>query len=452
MGLLRGPQPVDGPKGLCQEKVFGVGDSELLIEPSGPVEGTVKPPGSKSYTNRALLVAALARGTSTLTNVLDAEDTRYMAEALGRLGFRVEADFAAGRAVLEGAGGEVPAAEADLYIGNAGTAMRFLTALVCLGRGRYRLDGTPRMRQRPIGDLLRALRALGADVRGEGAGGECPPVVVRASGLEGGEARLPGSVSSQFISALLMAAPYARRAVTIEVEGPLVSAAYVDMTLAVMAAFGVTVERPREGRFHIPAGRHYRGRSYQVEADASSATYFWAAAALTGGRVRVEGLDAGSLQGDARFVDVLEEMGCEVNRGRGFIEVAGGRLRGGRWDMGRMPDAVPTLAAVACFAEGPTRITGVAHLRHKETDRLRALAVELRRLGAGVTETEDGLLIEPAPLRGAAVETYDDHRMAMSLALVGLRVPGVRIKNPGCVAKSYPRFFDDLRRLTTPPA
>lgn len=429
-----------------------MGGSALLIEPSGPVQGTVRPPGSKSYTNRALMVAALARGPSTITNLLEAEDTRYMAGSLRRLGFRVEADFAGRRCAIEGAGGEVPARRADLYVGNAGTAMRFLTALVSLGHGHYRLDGTPRMRQRPVGDLLRALRALGADVRGEGAGGECPPVVVRASGLEGGEVRLPGSVSSQFFSALLMVAPFARRAVTIEAEGPLVSAAYVDMTLATMAAFGAAVERVGQGRFHVPGGQHYRGRRYGVEADASSASYFFAAAAVTGGRVRVEGLDAESLQGDVRFVDVLEEMGCRVSRGRGFIEVAGGALRGGRWDMGRMPDAVPTLAVVACFAEGPTHITNVAHLRHKESDRLRALAVELGRLGAGVSETEDGLLVEPAPLHGATVETYDDHRMAMSLALVGLRVPGVRVKDPGCVAKSYPDFFDDLKRLAAAPA
>ena len=423
--------------------------SVLAIEPSGPVRGTVTPPGSKSYTNRALLVAALARGTSTITNVLDADDTRYMAQALLRLGLPVEADFASGRCLVHGKGGEIPAREADLYVGNAGTAMRFLTALVSLGHGRYRLDGDERMRERPIGDLLRALATLGVRASGEGRGGECPPVVIEAAGLAGGEVHLPGSVSSQFFSALLMVGPYARSPVTIHVDGPLVSSGYVDMTRATMEAFGVAVDRLDDTRLLVPTGR-YEARQYAVEADASSASYFFAAAAVTGGRVRVEGLDARSLQGDVHFVDVLEEMGCEVSRGEGFIEVAGGPLRGGTWDMTAMPDAVPTLAAVACFAEGPTTVTHVAHLRYKETDRLRALATELERLGARVRETDDGLCLEPGPLRGAEVRTYGDHRMAMSLALVGLQVAGVSIQDPGCVSKSYPRFFEDLKQITTP--
>ena len=423
--------------------------SVLAIEPSGPVRGRVTPPGSKSYTNRALLVAALARGTSTLTNVLDADDTRYMAQALLRLGLPVEADFAAGRCLVHGKGGEIPAREADLYVGNAGTVMRFLTALVSLGHGRYRLDGDERMRERPIGDLLRALATLGVKASGEARDGECPPVVIEAAGLAGGDAHLPGSVSSQFFSALLMVAPYARSRVTIHVEGPLVSSAYVDMTLATMAAFGLSAERVENKRFLVPAGR-YEPRQYEVEADASSASYFFAAAAITGGRVQVEGLDAHSLQGDVHFVDVLEEMGCAVRRGERFIEVTGGPLRGGTWDMSAMPDAVPTLGAVACFARGRTVVTHVGHLRYKETDRLRALATELERLGAHVHETDDGLSLEPAPLQGAEVRTYGDHRMAMSLALVGLRVAGVRIQEPGCVSKSYPRFFEDLKQVATP--
>jgi 3-phosphoshikimate 1-carboxyvinyltransferase len=423
--------------------------SVLAMEPSGPVRGAVTPPGSKSYTNRALLVAALAQGTSTITNVLDADDTRFMAEALLRLGLPVEADFAGGRCLVHGKGGEIPARQAELYVGNAGTAMRFLTALVSLGHGRYRLDGDERMRERPIGDLLRALATLGVKASGEGWDGECPPVVIEAAGLAGGEAHLPGSVSSQFLSALLMVAPYARSPVTIHVEGPLVSSGYVDMTVATMKSFGVGVDRLDHRRLVVPTGR-YEARQYAVEADASSASYFFAAAAVTGGRVRVDGLDARSLQGDVHFVDVLEEMGCEVSRGEGFIEVAGGRLRGGTWDMSEMPDAVPTLAGVACFVEGPTTVTHVAHLRYKETDRLRALATELEQLGARVRETDDGLFLEPGPLHGAEVRTYGDHRMAMSLALVGLRVVGVRVQDPGCVSKSYPHFFEDLRRITTP--
>jgi len=428
-----------------------VTESALAIEPSGPVCGTVTPPGSKSYTNRALVVAALAEGTSTITNVLDADDTRLMAEALSALAVDVDARFADRRVTIGGCGGKIPAAEADLYVGNAGTAMRFLTALVALGRGRYRIDGNRRMRRRPIGDLLRALRCLGVEAGGEGEQGECPPVVVEADGLGGGEVVLPGAVSSQYLSALLMVAPYARRPITVRIEGELVSRGYVDMTLAVMSAFGVTVQRTDYSTFTVPVGRGYRATEYQVEADASSASYFFAAAAITGGTVRVEGIDVGSLQQDLHLVDVLETMGCRVVRGEGFVEVTGGDLRGVTCDMKAMSDVVPTLAAVACFAQGRTAVTGVGHLRYKETDRLKAVAAELRRLGAAVEEGDDGLVIEPGELAGAVVETYDDHRMAMSMSLVGLRVAGVRIKDPGCVAKTYPGFFDDLRSITTPP-
>jgi len=421
------------------------------MEPSGPVRGTVRPPGSKSYTNRALVVASLADGVSTITNALDADDTRFMAQALRQLGIGVDADFEEGRVRVRGCAGKLPCDEADLYVGNAGTAMRFLTALVSLGHGRYRVDGNLRMRERPVGDLLRALVQLGVSATGEGGDGECPPVVIQADGLEGGEVDLPGSVSSQYLSALLMVAPYARRPLTIVVKGELVSEGYVEMTLSVMEAFGVRAERDGLRRFSVPVGRPYRGTDYQVEVDASSASYFFAAAAITRGMVRVEGIDTSSLQRDLRLVDVLEAMGCRLVRGAGSVELAGGELHGVAWDMNTMSDVVPTLAAVACFARGRTTITNVAHLRYKETDRLAAVATELRRLGAGVEEKADGLVIEPGELHGATVETYDDHRMAMSLGLVGLRVPGVRLRNPECVAKTYPRFFDDLRSITTPP-
>ena len=423
----------------------------LAVEPSGPVRGTVRPPGSKSYTNRALTVAALAEGTSTITNALDADDTRYMAQALPRLGINVETRFEERRVTVHGRGGRIPAGEADLYVGNAGTAMRFLTALVSLGHGRYRLDGSPRMRERPIGDLLRALEHLGVSARGESSGGECPPVVVEATGLGGGEVNLPGSVSSQYLSALLMVAPCAREPLTIQVEGELVSEGYVDMTLAVMAAFGIEAEREGYARFTVPVGRPYQATDYQVEVDASSASYFFAAAAITGGTVRVAGIDMSSLQRDLQLVDVLEAMGCRVGRGERFVEVTGDDLHGVTCDMNAMSDMVPTLAAVAGFAQGRTQITNVAHLRYKETDRLRAVATELRRLGGQVQESDDGLLVEPGGLHGATVETYGDHRMAMSMSLVGLRVPGVRIADPGCVAKTYPDFFEDLKSITTSP-
>lgn len=419
----------------------------IEIRPSGPVCGTIRPPGSKSITNRALVCAALAEGESLLTGALDSEDTRVMIESLGRLGIEVEHDPSAATIRVCGCGGVPPARQAELLVANSGTTMRFLTALVTLGHGTFRIDGAPRMRQRPIADLLEALGQLGADAASERANG-CPPVVVRAAGLRGGRATIAGSISSQFLSGLLMAAPAAHRPVELEVSGELVSKPYVEMTLAVMAAFGVPVQTHQLRRFVIPAGRPYQGRRYAIEPDASAASYFFAAAAVTRGRVTVEGLGRPSLQGDVAFCDCLARMGCEVQYGPDSITVVGGPLRGIDVDMNAISDTVQTLGAVALVADGPTTITGVAHIRHKETDRLAALAAELRKLGATVEERDDGLRIVPAPLRSAEIETYDDHRMAMSLALVGLAVPGVVIRDPKCTAKTYPGFFADLARLS----
>jgi len=415
------------------------------IQPSGPLRASIRPPGSKSITNRALVCAALARGESTLSGALDSDDTRVMIEGLGRLGITVEHDRQAAVIRLAGCDGCPPAERAELFVGNSGTTVRFLTALVTLGKGTFRLDGTPRMRERPIGDLLDALGQLGADARSEGQNG-CPPVVVRATGLPGGRATVAGDISSQFLSGLLMAAPCARGTVESAVRGELVSKPYIETTLAVMGAFGVDVAHDELRRFTIPAPVPYRGRTYAIEPDASAAGYFFAAAAITGGEVTVEGLSRQSLQGDVAFCDCLERMGCRVEYGSDAITVAGGPLRGIEADMNAISDTVQTLSAVALFADGPTTVRGVAHIRHKETDRLGALATELRKLGAGVEELDDGLRITPAEPHGAWIDTYDDHRMAMSLALVGLRVPGVAIRDPGCTAKTYPRFFDDLAR------
>jgi 3-phosphoshikimate 1-carboxyvinyltransferase len=343
-------------------------------------------------------------------------------------------------------GAIIPAPSADLFVGNSGTTMRFLTALVSLGRGRYRLDGIRRMRQRPIEDLLAALRQLGVEAKSEGGNG-CPPVIVHANGLSGGRVRIKGDVSSQFLSGLLMAAPLARGDIVIEVDGPLVSLPYIYMTVALMRQFGAQLEVEGWKRFSIRGGQTYSRSRFTVEPDASSASYFFGAAALSGGDVSVQGLSRDSLQGDVGFVDKLQTMGCQVFRGEAGLTVRGKPLRGIDVDMNEISDCVMTLAAVACFAEGPTAIRNVAHIRHKETDRLIALATELRRFGAGVEEFPDGLRITPRALHGAVVETYDDHRMAMSLALIGLCVPGVVIRNPGCVAKTYPRFFHDLERL-----
>ena len=420
----------------------------LEIQPTGPIRKTIRPPGSKSITNRALICAALADGESLLAGALDSEDTQVMLEALRGLGIPVKHDSAAATIRVTGCSGHLPADQADLYVGNSGTTARFLTAMLTLGRGTYRLDGTARMRERPIFDLLDALRQLGADAISE-AGTGCPPVVVRARGLSGGQATVGGNVSSQFLSALLMAAPYAKTDVELVVAGGiLVSKPYIDMTLAVMRSFGARVGTDTPGRLTIPAAQRYRALEYAIEPDASAASYFFAAAAITQGEVTVEGFSRDSLQGDVAFCERLKEMGCDVQYGQDRITVVGRPLHGITVDMNAISDTVQTLSAVALFADGPTTIRNIAHIRHKETDRIGALAVELRKLGAKVEEHLDELRITPSTLRAAQIDTYDDHRMAMSLALVGLRVRGVVIRDPDCTAKTYPRFFDDLQGLT----
>jgi 3-phosphoshikimate 1-carboxyvinyltransferase len=423
-------------------------DDLLEIKPIGrPIRSTVRPPGSKSITNRALVCAALADGVSTLNGALDSEDTRVMIEGLRRLGIGIESTDGGKTLVVDGASGEVPALEADLFCANSGTTIRFLTAVATLGHGAFRLDGLERMRERPIGDLIEAMNQLGADVRSENENG-CPPVIVHANGLPGGTATVRGDISSQFLSALLMAAPAAHSRVEFVIQGQLVSQPYVTMTAGVMRAFGVDVHVSSDlARFDIRAPQAYSACRYDIEPDASAASYFWAAAAITGGKVTVEGLTRESLQGDVAFVDCLEQMGCEVRRDAGAITVVGRPLRGIDVDMNAISDTAQTLAVVALFAKGPTRIRGAAHIRHKETDRIAALTAELRKLGAEVTEQADGLTIQPAALRPATIDTYNDHRMAMSFALTGLRIPGVRIKNPRCVEKTYPQFFDDLELL-----
>jgi 3-phosphoshikimate 1-carboxyvinyltransferase len=416
-----------------------------IIPVRRPVRGRIRPPGSKSLTNRALIVAALAEGPSRLTGVLDSEDTRVMVQGLQRLGIALAHDAAQCTIDVTGSGGRVPAAEAQLWLENSGTSIRFLTALCALGDGTYRLDGNARMRERPIQPLVDALRDCGVDVDCE-LGTGCPPVVVRARGLPGGSMTVSGSISSQYLSGLLMAAPCARSTLELRVSGTLVSRPYAGMTLAVMRSFGVDVRESPVGVFWIEPQR-YRGREYAVEPDASAASYFFAAAAVTGGEVAVEGLTRQALQGDVRFAEVLGQMGCAVEWGPDALTVRGGPLRGVDVDLNDISDTAQTLAAVAPFADGPTRIRGVEHMRHKETDRVDALVTELRRLGLKAEEHADGLTIHPAPMRPATIETYNDHRMAMSFAVLGLRQPGVRIANPGCTAKTYPRFFADLDRL-----
>lgn len=409
-------------------------------------------PGSKSITNRALLIAGLADGESLLRGVLFSDDTRYMAEALMGLGLTVELDTTAETTRVTGGGGIFPNRTADLYVGNSGTTMRFLTAALAVAPGRFRIDGNPRMRARPIGPLLTALAALGTSASSE-AGNDCPPVIVEGEGLAGGECTMDGGLSSQYFSALLMAAPYAQSDVSMHIEGDLVSKPYMDITAAVMEAFGVSPEIDRSSwkSCSVRAGQRYVARDYTIEPDASNASYFFAAAAATGGRVTVRGLGSNSTQGDLNFVRALERMGASVTMTADETTVTGppdGALRGIEIDMNGISDTAQTLASIAPFADGPTTIRGIAHNRHKESDRIADLATELRRIGQAVTEFEDGLTIEPRPVLPARIQTYDDHRMAMSFGVTGLRVPGIEILDPGCTAKTFPDFFERMDRAT----
>jgi 3-phosphoshikimate 1-carboxyvinyltransferase len=419
-----------------------------IIPIDHPLQATVRVPGSKSLTNRALVIAALAEGRTTVTNALFSDDSHFCVEALRRLGFLVQTDDRAHTIAVTGQGGRVPAESAELFVGNSGTTSRFLTALLTLGHGDYTIDGSARMRQRPLGDLLDALRQLGARVE---SATDCPPVRVLAAGLPGGRAKVAGDVSSQFLSGLLLVAPYARMPVQLLVERGLNSQPYVDLTLGIMSDFGVAVQRDGYASFRVEPQRYQARPTYAVESDASAASYFFAAPAILGGTVRVDGLTRRSRQGDVGFVDVLAQMGCRVSEGEDWLAVGGpprGELRGVDVDLRHIPDTAQTLAAVAPFANSPTTIRGIASARVKETDRVAAMTAELRRLGVTMDEHPDGLTIQPcAALRSAQVHTYEDHRMAMSFALIGLRSPGVEIENPGCVAKTFPGFFDVLEQL-----
>jgi 3-phosphoshikimate 1-carboxyvinyltransferase len=416
-----------------------------------PIDAVVRLPGSKSYTNRALVVAALADGECRIEAALFSDDTRYMIEALRALGFKIDAEPDTESIIVGGHGGQIPSARSSLFVGNAGTAARFLTAFVSLGRGSYEIDGVARMRERPIGPLLDALRQLGVEAVARN-GNDCPPVVVTTTGLRGGKATIDGGVSSQFISALLMVAPCTSDGIELAIKGELVSQPYVDLTLSIMSAFGAIAQNHDYRLLTVPGRQRYQARTYVVEPDASAASYFLTAAAITGGRVRVDALGRRSAQGDLGLVGVLERMGCAVEWGDESVELRGAdQLHGVDVDMGSMSDVAQSLAAIAPFATTPTRIRGVAHIRAKETDRVAAVTTELRRLGGRVEEHADGWTIYPSALHGASVETYDDHRMAMSFAVTGLRVAGVRILNPSCVAKTFPDFFTRFEALTSSP-
>lgn len=443
----------------------------LTVEPlSVAPNAVVAVPGSKSITNRALILAALADGRSTLRDALDSDDTRVMIDSLRRLGLTVDVEDAGETLHVTGRGGRLAAGEVELFVGNSGASIRPLTALCALGEGIYRLDGVPRMRERPMGGLLAALQEFGVEAISE-AGNGCPPLRIRGSGgLPGGRVALNVEASSQFLTALLMIAPYAQRDVEIEILGAL-RPFYVEITRRMMAQWGVDVTTEAGGskekvgallaaptdaqtpEYRVRAGQRYQPQSeYRIEPDASGASYFFAAAALTGGRVTVPGLGAKVLQGDVRFAtEVLAEMGCTVTEDAAGITVVGpppGRLRGVDRDMSAISDTSLTLAAVAPFANSPTRVRNIAHARLQECDRIRAACTELARLGVTVEEHSDGFTVYPAKhFTPAVVQTYHDHRVAMSFALIGLRAPGVVIADPGCVAKTFPDYWRRLKRL-----
>lgn len=416
----------------------------IEMKPIHHCEAVVTIPGSKSYTHRALIVSALAEGESLLLNALRSEDTELTARALEKFGVPIfwEGDLLR----LRGKGGKLKAGGEKIFVGNSGTSMRFLTALAALKNGRTLLDGSERMRRRPIADLLDGLVALGVNAYSQGGNGY-PPVVVESQGLLGGVARIKGDESSQFLSALLLVAPYARGDVQVEVEGHLVSRPYVDITRDVMAAFGVEVQCQDYRSFFVRAGQQYLPRKYQVEGDASNASYFFSAAAITRGRVKVGNFSPASIQGDAGFMKILEKMGCRVIRGDGWAEVQGKELRGIDIDMNEMPDLVPTLAVTAAFARGKTVIRNIGHLRLKESDRIKSLAGELAKMGIQIEEGEDWLQVEGGKVHGAEIETHNDHRLAMSLAIAGLVIPGIKIKGEQCVDKSFPAFWETLQKL-----
>ncbi len=416
----------------------------IEIKPLHHCNAVVTIPGSKSCTHRALIVSALADGESVLINALQSEDTGYTAQGLEKFGVRISSEE--NRLHVLGMGGRLKPGEERIYAGNSGTSMRFLTAFAALKNGRTLLDGNERMRKRPMADLLQGLAGLGVNAHSVNGDG-CPPVIMDSHGLRGGMTEVRGEASSQFLSALLMVAPYALDDVWVQVTGNLSSRPYIDITLDVMSAFGVEARNEGYHSFSVRRDQRYRAREYVVEGDVSNASYFFSAAAVTGGKIRIENFKPDSIQGDTGFLTLLEKMGCKVVRGDYWAEVQGKKLHGIEIDMNTMPDLVPTLAVTAVFAEGKTVIQNIAHLRLKESDRIKALAGELNKMGIRVEEGKDWLAIEGGRAHGAEIETYNDHRLAMSFAVVGLVVPGVKIKGEDCVNKSFPGFWETFRIL-----
>lgn len=426
----------------------------LRLEPIAKVDGVVDLPGSKSISNRVLLLAALAKEPTAIKNLLLSDDIRHMLDSLDLLGVSVSEDerYGAGKGlqncIVENAIADHYEAPVEMFLGNAGTAMRPLCAVLNTKSGNFTLTGEPRMYERPIGDLVDALRVLGASIEYLGDEG-FPPLKISGKSLSGGTVEMDCHLSSQFLSAFLLAAPLASEDVTIKIKGTLVSVPYVDITLAIMERFGVKVAHENYQRFHIRGAQNYRSPgAMTIEPDASSASYFLAAAAIKGGTVRVNGLNRDALQGDVKFVDVLEAMGAKVNWGDDFVEVSRGELKGVDLDLNHIPDAAMTIAVVALFAKGKTRIRNIYNWRVKETDRLAAMATELRKVGAEVDEGEDYIEVSPPQeFKVASIDTYNDHRMAMCFSLVALGPKAVVINDPGCTSKTFPAYFDFFKTI-----
>ena len=416
----------------------------IEIKPHKITDCQVSVPGSKSYTHRMLIAAALSNGICTIKNALVSEDTRFTIEALRQMGIQIDYNRDAVR--VEGKGGRLDACSATIYLGNSGTSMRLLTGVAALGEGTYTLSGSDRMQKRPIKDLLDALQQIGVEARSLNDNG-CPPVEITGAMISKDQVDINCQISSQYLSALLLIAPCMHKGLQICVTGGPVSRPYVDLTVDLMKTFGLRLEREGYERFKVPGGQIYRAGEYTVEADCSQAAYFWGAAAIGGADIKVLGVKADSAQGDIRFLDLLRQMGCRVSKGSDGIAVAGGSLSAIEADLADMPDQVPTLAVVAAFARGTTVIKNVAHLKSKESDRLTATVTELKKMGVEATGNANTLVVRGGKPQGATIETYDDHRIAMSFAMAGLNVPGVYIRNERCVEKSFPSFWQVFEGL-----
>ena len=419
---------------------------EIQTQKIGPA--TIQVPGSKSYTHRTLIAAGLADGESTVVRPLLSEDSHLTMGALRQMGVAIGEPSE--EIAVRGCGGRLKATDASIELGNSGTSMRLLTAVTALGQGEYTLTGTPRMQERPIRELGEALGELGVPVAYRGTPG-CPPIIVSGGRISGRRVTIDCSVSSQYLSGLLLTAPCTERGMAIEVVGGPVSKPYIDMTVEILERFGIELTREGYTRFDIPGGQTYRAGVYEVAPDASQAGYFWAAAAVAGTTVAVRGVHPDAIQGDVRLAEVFGEMGCRVENTQEGIAVTGGDLKAVTVDMGDMPDMVPTLAVVGAFAQGTTVMTNVAHMRAKECDRLAAVETELAKMGITARSTEDALYVTGGTPHGAEIDTYDDHRIAMCFAVAGLRVTGMRITDPDCVAKSFPNFWEVFGELGKDP-